>query len=215
MKDLEKDEYCDVVGVVTAIYEPKTYTSRKNTQFTKQTIVLADKNPDRPEEKITVNLSIFGDENPPKLNFKEHDVVAVKAVKKSDFGEVSLTGTSETKFIVNPPDIKEACDLKAWYEKYGKNAMQMSLSKSKSSSTKATLADIEKKQLGMGDAVVVTVRATVTFIKKEGNICYPACPNENCKGKKLQKNLHEESDKLTCPTCGTEYSENSDEIDYR
>jgi len=105
----------DVVGVVEHAFPVGSITVKNgpNTgkQINKRSIKLVDKS------ARTVELTLWDDfiEQVTEEHAGAHAVVAIRAVRVSDFGGPSLSTTCDTSLELNP-DLPEAFDLRRWYD---------------------------------------------------------------------------------------------------
>jgi len=196
------DSLVDVLGIVISCDDVTQITTRTtNRQVSKRDITLLDRS-----EK-SVRATLWGDD---AEKFDEHvgknPVLALKGARVSEFGGRSLSILNSTNMRVNPMEVKEAYNLRGWYDNVGKNSNIESLSGQRSEggamgSNYMTFLQIKDENLGMGEkADYVTVKATVVYIKKD-NCMYKACPSAEC-----NKKVIEEGDgAYRCEKCNKTY----------
>ncbi|RSH89319.1 Replication factor A protein 1 [Saitozyma podzolica] len=186
--DCQKDELCDVIGVVKEVHELGSVTSKAtNKPFAKRDIQLVD------QSGQSVRLTLWG-KQAETFNHEDQPVIAFKGVKVGDFGGRSLSMFSSATMSVNP-DIAEAHALRGWYDAEGQNKQFQAYTNSMATrsdnaaprpSELKTIGQAKDEQLGMGEKTdYFTTQATIAFIKNE-TFSYPACANpEGCNKKVL------------------------------
>ncbi|KAL8189078.1 hypothetical protein R6Q57_029339 [Mikania cordata] len=211
----ENNSIIDVIGVVTSV-KPCVPVQRKNGMETqKRDLNLKD------QSGRSVELTLWGEfcnREGQKLqelvNSGFAPVLAVKAGKVNDFSGKSIGTISSTQLFLDP-DSPESSNLRAWFDRVGRNLDSQSISRDFQSGSKPdtwkTISQIKDEGLGRSDkADWVTVKATISFIKTD-NFCYTACPltygDKQC-NKKVTKFGNS---KWQCDRCNQEF----DECDYR
>lgn len=202
IKDLEqinKDALTDIIGVVKSTTDVTQITTRStNKQVSKRDLTLVDKS------GASVNATLWGTE---AEKFEEYaarnPVVAIKGAKVSDFGGRSLSILNSSIFHVNP-DIKEAHELRGWFDNGGANDAITSLSGQPGggggSGVFKTINQIKDENMGMGEkADYFNVSGTAVFFRKE-NALYKACPSADC-----NKKVIEDNDEFRCEKCQRTY----------
>ncbi|ORY31367.1 hypothetical protein BCR39DRAFT_90121 [Naematelia encephala] len=197
--NLQKDELCDVIGIVKEVHELGSVTSKATQKpFAKRDIQLVD------QSGQAVRLTLWGKQ---AENFEHNDepVIAFKGVKVGDFGGRSLSMFSSATMMVEP-QIGEAYALRGWYDANGRSTnfqsyTNSSATKGDSSVAKPselkTIGQAKDEQLGMGDkADYFSTEATIAFIKQE-SFSYPACANPDGCNKKVLDN----GDGWLCEKC--------------
>ncbi|KAK3750234.1 hypothetical protein QZH41_005832 [Actinostola sp. cb2023] len=124
LENVDKDTMVDVLGVCVNAADVVQITTRAtNKQVSKRDLTLMDRS-----EK-SVSATLWGDD---AEKFEEHvgktPVLAIKGAKLSDFGGRSLSIMSSTNLRINPLDLKEAMNLRGWYDNTGKNNELQSIS---------------------------------------------------------------------------------------
>ncbi|XP_019059679.1 PREDICTED: replication protein A 70 kDa DNA-binding subunit A isoform X2 [Tarenaya hassleriana] len=216
IENAENNSIFDVIGVVTSV-NPSVPILRKNGMETQRRILnLKD------ESGKTVELTLWGDfcnrdgrELEDMVDSGFYPVLAVKAGKVSDFSGKSIGTISSTQLFINP-DFPEARRLRDWFDRGGKDAASMSISRDGISGApkneiRKTVSQIKDEGLGRSDKPDwVTVKATITFIKTD-NFCYTACPlmigDRQCNKKVTRTGQN----RWLCDRCNKEM----DECEYR
>lgn len=117
-----KDEMVDTIGIVQRIEDTSMVMRRDGGQEIPKRMVLIR---DQSNKCIEVTLwndtvETVGNQVASLIAQGSHPVLALKAVKVSDFGGVSLGTLASSQVVVNP-DIREAHMLRGWYDSQGKN----------------------------------------------------------------------------------------------
>ncbi|KAK1925386.1 hypothetical protein DB88DRAFT_450919 [Papiliotrema laurentii] len=185
----QKDETCDVIGVVKEIYELGSVTSKATQKpFAKRDLQLVD------QSGQAVRLTLWGKQAESFSEDQKEPIIAFKGVKVGDFGGRSLSMFSGATMAVEP-DIPEAHSLRGWYEADGRNRAFTAYSNQNAPKDGnaaqilpdelKTLGQVKDEQLGMSDKVdFFTTSATIAFIKSE-TFAYPACANPDGCNKKV------------------------------
>ncbi|KAK1417422.1 hypothetical protein QVD17_26549 [Tagetes erecta] len=211
----ENNSIIDVIGVVTSV-KPCVPVQRKNGLETqKRDLNLKD------QSGRSVELTLWGEfcnREGQKLqelvNCGFSPVLAVKAGKVNDFSGKSIGTISSSQLFIDP-DSPEASNLRAWFDRGGKNLDSQSISRDLQGGlrpdTRKTVSQIKDEGLGRSDKPDwVTVKATISFIKTD-TFCYTACPltygDKQCT-KKVTKSGNA---KWQCDRCNQEF----EECDYR
>ncbi|XP_038878718.1 replication protein A 70 kDa DNA-binding subunit B-like [Benincasa hispida] len=181
----------DVIGVVQSV-SPTMSIRRKinNETAPKRDVTIAD------ETKKTVVISLWNDlattVGQELLDIADQSpIIAVKYLRVGDFQGVSLSTISRSSIMINP-DIKEAHDLRSWYDSEGKavsmSSVSSGLSPSTKSGTRSMYSDrislshiLQNKSLGEEKPMFFSIRAYVSFIKPDQTMWYRAC--KTCKKK--------------------------------
>ncbi|KAG2349455.1 replication factor-A protein 1 [Suillus weaverae] len=184
LEKLEKDNTCDVIGVVKEVGPLGEITSKAtNRTIPKRDLTIVDMS------QYSVRLTLWG-KQAEQFAADELSVVAFKGVKVGDFGGRTLSMVSSSIMSISP-DIEEAHLLRGWYDGIGteKNFQSHTSGSSGASfggfnrNEMRHLSDVKESQLGMSDkAEFFSTRATIMHIKSE-SISYPACPTQGCNKK--------------------------------
>ncbi|XP_023530839.1 replication protein A 70 kDa DNA-binding subunit B [Cucurbita pepo subsp. pepo] len=181
----------DVIGVVQSV-SPTMSIRRKinNETAPKRDVTIAD------ETKKTVVVSLWNDlattVGQELLDIADQSpIIALKYLRVGDFQGVSLSTISRSSILINP-DIKEAHQLRSWYDSEGKAISMASVSSGMSPSSKSgsrsmytdrvSLSHIlQNKSLGEEKPMFFSIRAYVSFIKPDQTMWYRACKTCNKK----------------------------------
>ncbi|KGN63732.1 replication protein A 70 kDa DNA-binding subunit B [Cucumis sativus] len=181
----------DVIGVVQNVSSTMSIRRKINNETApKRDVTIAD------ETKKTVVISLWNDlattVGQELLDIADQSpIIALKYLRVGDFQGVSLSTISRSSITINP-DIKEAHDLRSWYDSEGKAVSMSSVSSGLSPSTKSgsrsmysdriSLSHIlENKSLGEEKPTFFSIRAYVSFIKPDQTMWYRACKTCNKK----------------------------------
>ncbi|KAL6226757.1 hypothetical protein ACLB2K_000718 [Fragaria x ananassa] len=217
VESAESNSILDVIGVVTSV-NPSTTILRKNGMETQRRILhLKD------WSGMSVEITLWGEVcNREGQRLEEmlasgvFPVLAVKAGKVNDFSGKSIGTIHSTRLYIDPPDLPEARQVRDWFDRGGKDAASVSISKEfmpggvTKNEIRKTVSQIKDEGLGRSDKPDwVTVRATISFIKTD-SFCYTACPlmigDRQC-----SKKVSRSGDGWQCDRCNQEF----EECDYR
>jgi replication factor A1 len=182
--NLEKDSNCDVIGVVREVGELSsivTKTTQKN--LSKRDLTIGD------TSNCSIRVTLWGAQAENFHDAGNNPIIAIKGARVSDYNGRTLS-TSGSSTVAMNPDIKEAYELRGWFDSQGVHETARSLSSGAAAATqmkddRKTVAQIKDEFLGTGEKPDwFSLMGTITFIKSDGTISYPACPTENC-GKKV------------------------------
>ncbi|WCJ20607.1 Replication protein A 70 kDa DNA-binding subunit A [Euphorbia peplus] len=215
IEGMDNNSVVDIIGIVTSI-TPTASIMRKNGMETqKRALQLKDMSGRSVELTLWGNLcNAEGQRVQSTCDLGIFPVLAVKTARVNDF-KGKAVGTIATSQLFLEPDFPEARRLKEWFEKEGKNAPSISLSREMTSvgrvDTPKTISQIKDEKLGTSEKPDwITVNGTVIFIKAD-NFCYTACPNvagDRACNKKVTNNG---DGKWWCEKC----DRSMDECDYR
>lgn len=217
----QKDELVDIIGVVKEIGELSQITSKATQkQLVKRDIVLAD------SSSCSVRVTLWGkqaEEASHENGWAGEPVLAIKGSKVSDYNGRTLSVSSASLLHMNP-DIKEAHELRGWYDTIGLTTVFQNLSSGGSLPSmgsdesggkpsgrledRCLINDIKAENLGNSEkADYIDIVATITFIKSDGAISYPACPGtSDSGGGQCQKKVTEIGPNLyRCEKCARNY----------
>lgn len=212
----ENNAILDLIGVVTSV-NPSVPILRKNGMETQRRILnLKDGSGKSIELTLWGNFcNREGQDLEEMINNGVFPVLAVKSGKVNDFSGKSIGTISTTQLFINP-DFPEAHSLRNWFDRGGKNAASVSISREimpggSKNEIRKTVSQIKDEGLGRSDKPDwVTVKATIAFIKTD-SFCYTACPlmigDRQCNKKVTRSG----STKWQCDRCNQEF----EECDYR
>ncbi|ODO10082.1 hypothetical protein I350_02308 [Cryptococcus amylolentus CBS 6273] len=203
--ELQKDDLCDVIGVVKDVGDLGSITSKStNKPFAKRDIQLVD------QSGQSVRLTLWG-KQAESFQGDDQPVIAFKGLKVGDFGGRSLSMMSNATMVISP-DIPEAHSLRGWFDAEGQSTSFTAYTNSgisdgagASASVKPTelktIAQSKEEQLGMSEKTdFFSTQATIAFIKQEP-FSYPACANkEGC-----AKKVVEDGGSWRCEKCDRNY----------
>lgn len=215
VQDMENNSIVDVIGVISSITPASSIMRKNGTETQKRSLHLKDMS------GRSVELTLWGNfcnaEGQRLQNMCDSGVFPVLAVKSgrvNDFNGKAVGSISSTQLFIEP-DFPEAHRLKEWFNKEGRNAPSISISRETSSvgrtDIRKTISQIKDEKLGTSEKPDwITVAATISFLKVD-NFCYTACPamigDRQC-NKKVTNNG---DGKWRCERC----DQSIDECDYR
>ncbi|XP_068615800.1 replication protein A 70 kDa DNA-binding subunit-like, partial [Brachionichthys hirsutus] len=188
----------NVIGVCKSVDEVTRLTTKNNREVSKRTLNLIDMS----GKLVTVTL--WG-EDAEQFDGAGQPIVAIKAAKLSDFGGRSLSASFSSTLMINP-DIPEAHQLRAWFDRDGHAMEGQLLTDIKSTSGGGntnwkTLSDVKNEHLGHGEkADYYTCMATIVYLRKE-NCLYQACPSQECN----KKVVDQQNGMFRCEKCDKEF----------
>lgn len=187
----------DVVGVVTAVSELSSVARKTDgMQLPRRELTLLD------STARTVRLTLWNslaEEVGGQLAGMAHPVIAVKAVRVSDYNGVSLSTITRSTVAIEPADVTAAAALRAWYDKEGATVSPTEAGAGLSNALGGTggagktqrrsLASVEAAPLGSSDgkAEWCTLLGCIARIygdeksPQDSTLWYPACPTCNKK----------------------------------
>lgn len=184
----------DLVGIVEDVGSCDPFRTKKGNDTFKRTVKLND---GEGTVMRSIELTLWGS-HAENCNWQKGDCVCIKSVRTSDFHGVTLNSIFSSQFVVNSNEIEASIALQHWYNELvqtGAPVQLVEVSNQQSANPNRAyrpvnyLTDISKFTLGIrpdGKPDFIMVKATVSFIK-DTPLVYPACPNDDCKGKKVEK----------------------------
>jgi replication factor A1 len=201
----EPDDFVDIIGIVQSVGPLGTILTKKQQEMKKRQITLTD------QSLLSVDLTLWQDqaEKFSEIDLANSPVFAAKSCKVSDFGGKSLNASFGSHFFVNP-DIKEAHELRAWFDSKGKDAHIKSISDQRSgggggNDVRKQFADIKDENLGFKEKPdYLSVRGTITFFQHDPDKppWYNACPTPKCNKKVM---LDEANNLWQCEKCNQSF----------
>ncbi|XP_065877693.1 replication protein A 70 kDa DNA-binding subunit A-like [Euphorbia lathyris] len=180
IESMDNNSIVDIIGIVSSI-TPTASIMRKNGMETqKRTLQLKDMSGRSVELTLWGNLcNTEGQRVQSMCDLGVFPVLAVKTARVNDFNGKAV-GTIATSQLFLEPDFPEARSLKEWFEREGKNAPSVSISREMLSAGRVdvpkTISQIKDEKLGTSEKPDwITVNGTVIFVKAD-NFCYTACP---------------------------------------
>ncbi|KAL1225986.1 Replication protein A 70 kDa DNA-binding subunit C [Cardamine amara subsp. amara] len=183
IENMESNSVIDLIGIVSSISPTGTVIRKNGSEVGKRALQLKDMS------GRSVEVTMWGDfckaEGQKLQDLCDSGVFPVLAVKAGRIGEfngkqVSTIGSSQ--FFIEP-DFPEARQLRNWYEREGRNAPCISISREFSGvgrqDVRKVITQIKDEKLGTSEKPDwITVTATISFMKVD-NFCYTACPIMN------------------------------------
>lgn len=180
-----------MIGIVKDVGELGSITTKTTgKQLSKRDLTLVD------QSGSAIRMTLWGGQAEGFSETGPAMVMAVKGARVSDYNNRTLSTLSSSTVSINPTDLQEAFQLRGWYDSQGRLAEPNLISQratagasEQAGSTSATggderrktLAAIKDEHMGHGDRPeYLSVVASVSYIKSDGNISYAACPAEGC-----------------------------------
>ena len=190
------DATIDVLCIVVSISDVAEIITSKNEPLQKLSLTVADDSLQKGFQHNAVDITIFGD-RANQFRFDDMPVVAFKNLKKTSYSNCSLVFRYDTDVIFNPPEGKY---LWTWKEiKLKTNGIipinnatlsTASVTKFDDLFARRSIAEIEEDHLGQNDAQFYTIKAHISFIKKEPQLFYLSCPEKHKLIERAVGNLH-------------------------
>lgn len=140
-----------------------------------------------------VKVTLWGKEAEDFVDLGNHPVLAVKGARVNDYRGKNLSTMGSTTLFQNP-DITEAHELRGWYDSMGHSLAPMMIDASSQAASgsnnnneeRKLISQIKDENMGTGEkADWITVLASITYVKSDGTLSYPACISEGCNKKML------------------------------
>ncbi|CAN0906747.1 Replication protein A 70 kDa DNA-binding subunit C [Linum grandiflorum] len=217
IEGLESGSIVDLIGIVYAIIPATSIMKKNGTETQKRSLQLKDMSYRSVELTLWGNFcNAEGHELQKKCDSGNFPILAIKSGRINDFNGKAV-GTISTSQLFIDPEFEEAGSLKQWFEREGRNASFVSISKQVSSGGRndvlKTISQIKDESLGMsgnGKPDWISVNAAVIFVKSD-SFMYTACPimigDRPC-NKKVSNNG---DGKWRCEKC----DQTVDECEYR
>ncbi|KAF9764133.1 Replication protein A 70 kDa DNA-binding subunit [Nosema granulosis] len=179
----------DFIGVVKDAFPATTFIV-KSTQKEqlRRDLILVD-------ETGSIKCTFWGQKA--EIEIASGDVLAIKSIRPSDFGGVSLSSAMVTQVLVNP-DIPESHAILGWYQDIGKD---MKVEMPEREQKISLISDIKNEEM-----VWSAARCTIVYFK-EDSIFYESCKSEGCNKKVIKNDIGE----FRCERC----NKTSYECNYR
>jgi replication factor A1 len=175
----------DFIGIVHAVTPIASITLKNGVKKEKRTLSMAD------DSGKSISLCFWGDQAT-MSEYDDHPIIAVKAVRVSNYGGKSLNCLEESTIVINP-NIKKASEIKDWYKRFlesGDKLVGVSFDCTASSlenaqATERFLIEIDEFlhaqfQQNPDKGVYFTINGYINNIKADDKCIYMACPEENC-----------------------------------
>ncbi|XP_058103870.1 replication protein A 70 kDa DNA-binding subunit A-like [Magnolia sinica] len=180
IEGMETNSMVDLIGIVSSISPSSTILRKNGTETLKRSLQLKDMSGRSVELTIWGSFcNAEGQQLQDMCDSGVPPVLAVKAARVNDFNGKTVGTISTSQLFINP-DFPEAHRLKEWFDREGRNAASLSISREMSTmgrtDIRKTIAQIKDEGLGRSEKPDwITVKATVSFVKVD-NFCYTACP---------------------------------------
>ncbi|KAL0692969.1 hypothetical protein Bca4012_060149 [Brassica carinata] len=215
IESMESNSIVDVIGIVSSVSPTGSIMRKNGTEAQKRALQLKDMSGRSVEVTMWGNFcNAEGQRLQCLCDSGVFPVLAVKAGRISEFNgkQVSTIGSSQ---LVVEPDLPEARELRAWYEREGRNAPCISISREFTGAgrqeVRKVITQIKDENLGTSEKPDwITVSATISFMKVE-NFCYTACPIMNGDRPCSKKVTNNGDGTWRCEKC----DKCVDECDYR
>ncbi|KFK31567.1 hypothetical protein AALP_AA6G128800 [Arabis alpina] len=215
IEHMEANTVTDVIGIVSSISPTATIMKKNLTETQKRALQLKDMSGRSVEVTMWGNFcNAEGQRLQNLCDSGVSPVVALKGGRISEFNgkQVSTIGSSQ---LIIEPDFPEARELREWYEREGRNAPFISISREFSGvgkqDVRKVITQIKDEKLGTSEKPDwITVSATISFMKVD-NFCYTACPIMNGDRPCSKKVTNNGDGKWRCEKC----DQCVDECDYR
>ncbi|KAF8084610.1 hypothetical protein N665_0710s0018 [Sinapis alba] len=183
IENMESNSIVDLIGIVLSISPTGLIMRRNGTEAQKKALQLMDMSGRSVEVTMWGNFcNAEGQRLQSLCDSGAFPVLAVKAGRISEFNgkQVSTIGSSQ---LYVEPDFPEAREVREWYEREGRNAPCISISRVFSGAgrqdVRKVITQIKDENLGTSEKPDwITVSAAISFMKVE-NFCYTACPIMN------------------------------------
>ncbi|KAJ4878152.1 Replication protein A 70 kDa DNA-binding subunit C [Raphanus sativus] len=183
IENMESSSIVDLIGIVLSVSPTGLIMRRNGTEAQKKAFQLMDMSGRSVEVTMWGNFcNAEGQRLQSLCDSGAFPVLAVKAGKISEFNgkQVSTIGSSQ---LYVEPDFPEAREVREWYEREGRNAPCISISRVSSGAgrqeIRKVITQIKDENLGTSEKPDwITVSATISFMKVD-NFCYTACPLMN------------------------------------
>ncbi|CDY13050.1 BnaA09g17670D [Brassica napus] len=183
VENMESNSIVDLIGIVLSISPTGLVMRKSGTEVQKKALRLMDISGRSVEVTMWGNFcNAEGQRLQSLCDSGAFPVLAVKAGRVSEFNgkQVSTIGSSQ---LYVEPDFPEAREVREWYEREGRNAPCISISRVSSGvgrqEIRKVITQIKEENLGTSEKPDwITVTATTSFMKVD-NFCYTACPIMN------------------------------------
>jgi replication factor A1 len=182
----DKDAFVDVIGVVHETHELGSVTAKATGKvLSKRDLVLVDCS------KHSVRVTLWGKEAEDFVDLGTHPVLALKQVRIGEYMGAKTLSTQRASSLLLNPDIREAHELRGWYDTVGHAEAPTNVSSVQKTTghvdERKLIAQIKDESLGMGEkGDFVSLVATIAYIKSDANVSYPACTSEGCNKKVVE-----------------------------
>ncbi|CDY23118.1 BnaC09g18720D [Brassica napus] len=215
VENMESNSIVDLIGIVLSICPTGLIMRKSGTEVQKKALQLMDISGRSVEVTMWGNFcNAEGQILQSLCDSGAFPVLAVKAGRISEFNgkQVSTIGSSQ---LYVEPDFPEAREVREWYEREGRNAPCISISRVYTGAgrqdVRKVITQIKEENLGTSEKPDwITVTATISFMKVD-NFCYTACPIMNGDRPCSKKVTNNGDGTWRCERC----DKCVDECDYR
>lgn len=169
----------DFIGVVKEAFPATTFIvkSTQKEQLRRDLVLV--------EDTGSIKCTLWGQKA--EVDINSGDVLAIKSIRPSDFGGISLSSSMATQILVNP-DIPEAHSILGWYQDVGKDLkVEMPEREQKLS----LISDIKNEEM-----IWSSSRCTIVYFR-EDSVFYESCVSDGCNKKVLKNDIGE----FRCERC--------------
>ncbi|CAH2078559.1 unnamed protein product [Thlaspi arvense] len=183
IESLDSNSIIDVIGIVSSISPTGSIMRKNGTETQKRALQMKDMSGRSVEVTMWGNFcNAEGQRLQSLCDSGGFPVLAVKAGRISEFNGKAVSTIGSSQLFIEP-DFVEAQKLKVWFEREGRNAPCISISREFSGSSRVdvrkTISQIKDEKLGTSEKPDwITVSATIIYMKFD-NFCYTACPIMN------------------------------------
>lgn len=198
IESLPIGSYTDIIGICDHASDiTVTKLKSNNKELAKRNLFLIDKS------DSCIMLTLWGS-NAENYTITDNLVIAVKNARLTHFRGCSLNTTSASWIFIDP-NIKEAIELKSWFQKLNSvNVTQIcanDISHHKASQNWKTVAEVYNESYnGKETPMYYVLKATIISVKKD-KCMYRACPLSSCL-KKVEPN----NGMYRCNKCNEDYT---------
>lgn len=207
---LEKDATCDVIGIIKEAGDLGSITTKTTQkQLSKRDITLLD------TSGCSIRVTLWGAQAEQFHDAGNYPIMAIRGARVSDYNGRTLSTLSSSTIVMNP-DMREAHELRGWFDAQGIHQESRSISMAASmggglasaKDDRKTISQIKDDHLGQGDKPdFFSLPATIVYIKSDATVSYTACPTDGC-----NKKVTEEGPNMwRCEKCSRVY----DRCDHR
>ncbi len=193
LEGIEVKGTCDVLAIVQSVGPLDEIIIRStNEPCKKRSITLCD------DSSASVELTLWRNQAENFLKEEDqnrHPVILIKNAARGDFGGVCLNVYRSTALELDPVNVPEANQLRAWYDSQGGASAPMhSLTAGRSGAGGKVTGDrksLEEARIedvepvfgggGGGGSATFAMRGFVSFLKSDGEISYPSDPESKKK----------------------------------
>lgn len=207
---LEKDATCDVIGIIKEAGDLGSITTKTTQkQLSKRDLTLLD------TSGCSIRVTLWGTQAEQFQDVGDYPIMAIRGVRVSDYNGRTLSTLSSSTIVMNP-DMREAHELRGWFDAQGIHQESRSVSTAASmggglasaKDDRKTISQIKEDHLGQGDKPdFFSLPATIVYIKSDATVSYTACPTDGCN----KKVIEEGPNMWRCEKCSRVY----DHCDHR